>query len=127
MNWVKSKFPKTYEAQWSLHGAILLNLIVQSAVFLFSRYVKDNLGLRMSMEHGYDKFYICCSVNLAVWYILVSQRDRLNLPMLAGFVNLHALSLVYITGQVGEMQDSDRAFTLHLQLFLIMDLVSTYL
>ena len=81
----------------------------------------------MHMENGYDKFYYCCAVNLWAWGILVTQRDSLNLIMLAGFFNLHDLSLVYITGQVGEMQDPDRAFTLHLQMFLVMDLVSSYL
>ena len=81
----------------------------------------------MNMENGYDRFYICCAVNLSVWYILVSQRDSLNVAMLAGFINLHALSLIYTTGQVGEMQDPDRAFSMHLQIFLVMDLFSSYL
>lgn len=37
------------------------------------------------------------------------------------------MSWIYVNGQVGEMQDPDRAFTYHLECFLIMDAISNFL
>jgi hypothetical protein len=50
MEYIKSRFPKTYSAQWSLVGALTISLLIQSLTYLFARHVKDSIEVRMFME-----------------------------------------------------------------------------
>jgi hypothetical protein len=71
MEFIKDKFPKTYVAQWSLLGALTLNLLIQGLTFIFARHVKDSLEVRMFMEQSYDRFFISVAINLVSWWGLV--------------------------------------------------------
>ncbi len=79
------------------------------------------------MEYNYANFYICVLVNLLSWLALVSYRESLDLIIAGGLININAMSWVYMSGQVGEMQDPDRAYTFLLQAFILIDLISTWL
>ena len=98
MEFIKSRFPKTYNAQWALLGALTLSMVVQGLTYLFSRHVKDQVSLRMFMEQSYERFFISVAINLVSWWGLVSYRASLNLPIAVGLANINALSWIYMNG-----------------------------
>ena len=127
MEFIKSRLPKTYKAQWSLSGALLINLIVESLTYAFARFVKSDVELRMILESSYDRFYICAIIFFGSWLALILLRNTADLPIALGVFNIHVMSSIYIQGQICEMEDPDRAHTYHLSLFLIMDGISNFL
>lgn len=71
MEYIKDRFPKTYSAQWSLFGALTINLCIQSLTYIFGRHVKDSIEVRMFMEQSYERFFISIAINLVSWWGLV--------------------------------------------------------
>ena len=52
MEFVKSHFPKVYDSQWPIVGALFLNTIVQATTFGFCRWIKNDVELRMFFEQN---------------------------------------------------------------------------
>ncbi len=127
MELFKSRFPKVYDTQWSLAGALFINICVQTCCFGFSRWVKNDVQLRMIMEENHDRFFVCILVFLISWVLLYSFSRKVDTIIAIGLLNINTLAWVYINGQTNEVSDPDRAHTFILQLFMLADAISSWL
>ena len=104
--WDYRGFYNTYDKQnplqWTISGALLLNLIITAVTLFYCSCVERYASLRMFMEENRLRFYICVAIHLVFWFWQVSSRIKLDGKsktesriMQVGMFNIFCMSLIY--------------------------------
>ena len=95
-------YNKSNPLQWTIAGALFLNLIITALTLFYCTCVESYPSLRMFMEENRLRFYICNIIHVVFWSWQVSSRVKLDGKskteskiIQIGMFNIFWMSLIY--------------------------------